>query len=397
MALPVGVIEPFDWAGRNIPVDGAENPQMAHVDCAVMEAMREHGMVGCGMAITRRDRVIHSRAFGYSELPESPFLTSTSSRCASLSKPITALCALHLMSRGEYQLDEPALGIVSRIGIEPVPCDERVRHVMCRQLMDHTSGLSVSATYTAWRPDRNLTEILGRRVTSEDIAADALSLPLASDPGSMYQYANANFVILARTVAARSQIPFSEYLASQMLPAFGVAPSQIYVSRDQLSPSDSARGPNEAAYYQTSAERYGSFLPGQVADGAIYGEAYLGFSTECTDGGGGIAASAEGLATIIASLHSADCAISPDAMREIITPPDHRGPDAESFYSKGFAVIVDSDGTWFTHSGMTNHCGGRIGAANGYQFVAISNWNNVQPPYSDAILNQAISAALARL
>ena len=272
--------------------------------------------------------------------------------------------------------------------------------------MDHTSGLPAGSAYTAWRPNRDLIELhkLDHVPTAADVASDALgNARLDSEPGAEYQYANANFVLLARLVEAADKLPFNEFLTKIALPLFGLTATDIYVSRNQTNPAGSGRGKNEAAYYQTSGERYVSFVPSEQSLGQIYGEAYHGYATEGSDGAGGLACTAVGIGRIIANLHSANPAISAQAIREIHTPPHHytRKPDFDAnhseFYSKGFNVRYSGGRPWLSHGGMTNHCGGIIGYNAGCQFVAVSNWNNAQQPYVDSILNRALTEAVGKL
>jgi CubicO group peptidase (beta-lactamase class C family) len=348
---------------------------------------------------------------GYSELPKTPFETATATRCGSLAKPITALCAFVLSDLGKLDIDAPIVPILKEAGIVPKPVgagviDSQIQKITSRHLMDHTSGFSSSTAYTAWRPGRNLIRRhgLNRVPTSADVACDALgNSRLDSDPGAKFQYANANFVLLARVIEAKTGQSFNEFLTRVAMPRFGVAADEIYVSRNQETIHGQARGKNEAAYYQTSAERYVSFLPADQSRGKMFGEAYRGYATECSDGAGGIACTAEGIGKIIANLHSDKPAISNWALLQILTPPDHYthasgfDPGRSTYYSKGFNVRFSGGRPWYSHSGMTNHCGGVIGFNAGYQFVAVSNWNNTGQPYVDSILNRALTEAVGKI
>jgi len=404
--LPIGVIEPFQWGSGKIPIHGSGFPGTEGVDDAVVAAMRKYGMIGCGVCLCKGGVVIYSKGFGFSELPDKPFLSSTATRCGSIAKPITSICALLLMDKGLLNLDDKVLPILAAVGTKPILMDDRVNLITVRDLMDHTSGLPSGATYTAWRPNRNLIRALklDRKPTAQDVVLDALSTSrLDSNPGTRFQYANANFVILARIIEARSKMSFNDFLTKVAMPKFGVSPQAVFSSKDQLSPEDPSRGTAEAAYYQTSSERFCSFLPEDVGAGQGFGEPYRGYSTECSDGAGGIAVSAEGIAKILANLCSTHAALSKQALREILTPPRHYSHEAQfdpkrsDYYSKGFIVRYSGGLPWISHGGMTLHCGGVIGYNAGYQFAAVSNWNNSQSPNADAILDHAIGEAVGKM
>lgn len=409
--LPDGIINPYDWGTRKIPASGADSPRTDAIDKAITDAMREHGIVGCGIAVVRGARIGYAKGFGYSELPNTPFLPTTASRCGSLSKSITGLCALVLLDQGKLNLDAVILPILKEVGIVPKPVgganlDERISKITVRHLMDHTSGLPSGTTYTAWRAERNVSALhnLEHIATGADIACDALGqVRLDFEPGKGFQYANANFVLLARVIEAKSGLAFNDYLTRIAMPKFGLRSEEIYVSKNQTGPTSSSRGDNEAAYYQVSRELFLSFVNSEEEKGQIYGEAYRGFASESSDGGGGIAGTAIGFAKIIANLNSENPALSQKALRELLTPPTYYAtkpdfdPAKSNFYSKGFDIRFSGGRPWFSHGGMTLHCGGIIGHNAGYQFVGVSNWNASKPPFVDEILDHALGVALSKM
>lgn len=404
--LPPGVIAPYAWGQRAIPVSGQGGAGTETVDQAIVAAMREHGIVGCSVAVLRGSDVIYAKGFGFAELPDRTFLPTTTTRCGSIAKPITALCAMLLMDQGRLQRDEPVLPILRAAGFHISPIDTRMERITVRNLMDHTSGIPKGATYTSWRPGKDLISLLHlkRRPTAKDVVEHAWSTTrLAFDPGTKYSYSNTGFVTLARVVEAKAGMPFGEYLAKVAMPRFGIRNGEVHLSRDQLSPQDPARGKNEAAYYQTSEERYGSFLPEDAARGKVFGEAYRGMSSECSDGAGGIAASALGLAQLLSTLQSSSNPLSQQSIAAVLTPPSHYNQEAgfdpkrSQFMSQGFNVRYIGGRAWLSHGGMTNHCGGTIGYNAGYQFVVLSNWNAPSAPYVDSILGAVVAEAVTKI
>ncbi len=404
-----GVISPYRWGTTPIPVSGEIAAELTIVDQAVQEVMRKHGIVGCSICVTRDSEVAYIQAYGYAELTDKPFMPETTTRCGSVAKSITALATLVLVDEGQLTLDTKILPLLKNIDVAPQPVggatvDPRTANITVRHLLDHTSGLPGGATYTAWRADRNVAQLHGltQTATGNDVAADALgNFRLLTEPGTKYQYANANYVLLARVIEAACGMSFSQYLSQIVLPKFGATAEEIHVSRNQTGPDSPERGVNEAAYYQTSQEKFVSFNPFEQGQGRVFGEAYRGYATESSDGAGGIACSAVGLARILTNLNSAKPAISQKMLSEIITPPAHYtklpdfNPKTSSYYSKGFDVRQSDGKYWLAHGGMTLHCGGAIGHNAGYQFAVLSNWNNASAPYVDAILDKAVAEAIA--
>lgn len=397
---PVDMIEPYKWDGKRVPVTGSGPAQLSEVDVAVVSAMREHGLVGCGVAIVKGERVVYSKGFGYAELPDRPFLPTSMARCASVSKLITGVCALKLMDQGKLSLNEPILPILERIGVTPRPVnarkpDSRLSQVLVRHLMDHTSGLS-GATYTASLPGIHLAKEfkLAGPATAKDVCQFALgNTQLSSEPGTRHEYSNVNFVLLARVIESKTGMLFSEYLNRVCMPMLGISAGEIAVSKDQFGPRDPRRNASEVAYYQTMTGKSLSTDPYELLLGPVFGEAYRGYSPESSDGGGGICASATGLAKLLVALHRGG--LSKTALQEVTTPPSYLPKTANHFYSKGMDVLVTPQQIWIAHGGMTAHSAGVVGYSSGYQFVIVANSNSERAPYADSFLSAAIGKALS--
>ena len=158
---PPGILDSFKWG--QMPISASRWPSNRALDQAVSDAMREFGIVGCGVCVVQGDAIIYAKGFGYAELPNTPFLAATATRCGSLAKPVTALSALILRDQGKLDLEAEVLPILKEAGIVPRPMagfkmDDRVSRIKVRHLMDHTSGLPNATTYTAWRPGRERVE-----------------------------------------------------------------------------------------------------------------------------------------------------------------------------------------------------------------------------------------------
>ncbi len=149
-----------------------------------LEQIDDWGAAHAAAAVVRADGVVASHG-----LRDHVF------RWASVTKPATALATLVAAEEGALDLDEPA-----------GPPGSTVRH-----LLAHTSGLPFDAGPPLGRPG-------GRRI-----------------------YSNHGFEVLADHVAARTEIPFPEYLAEAVFVPLGMrselrgsAGSHVYGSLDDL-------------------------------------------------------------------------------------------------------------------------------------------------------------------
>ena len=102
-------------------------------------------------------------------------------RLASVTKPLTAYAALVAVEEGVFELDDPA-----------GPSGSTVRH-----LLAHTSGLDFS----------------------EDKVRAA--------PGTRRIYSNRGFEVLAQTLEARAEIPFSTYIHEAVFAPLGMSSTRL--------------------------------------------------------------------------------------------------------------------------------------------------------------------------
>lgn len=165
---------PVDWRSR-----------FDRIGDAVGEAITEHKIPGCVVAIGRRDGIVFEEAYGSRELvPEKlPMETSTVFDLASITKPIaTATSIVLLAERGLVSLDAPAAMYVP----------EFARYgkgaITLRQLLTHTSGLQVETTLSSFEHGR------------KRMLANIDDLLPKWKPGERFLYSDIGFLVLEEVV-----------------------------------------------------------------------------------------------------------------------------------------------------------------------------------------------------
>ena len=178
----------------------------ARLDSA-LAALHADGLFDGALAISDADgRVVYRFAAGTYEgeavTPQTPFAL------ASVTKAMTAAAVLSLADEGRVELDTP----VGRY-LDPWPyADVTVRH-----LLDQTSGLHALTTLTAHRDTT-------RQVTTADwLALIAEHRPgLAFEPGTAFDYDNANYEALAALVEAVAGTAYGEAMRERVLGPAGM-------------------------------------------------------------------------------------------------------------------------------------------------------------------------------
>ena len=149
---------------------------------------------GVVAAVTTRDATVYEAGFGSRVLGQGPAMThDTVMWIASMTKPVTGVAAMQLVEQGRLSLDEPAAKVLPELGrvrvLEGWDGDKpRLREprsaITLRNLLTHTSGYA----YDIWNADMDkYLNVMGlpRAGSGRNIA---LTTPLASDPGTRWEY-----------------------------------------------------------------------------------------------------------------------------------------------------------------------------------------------------------------
>ncbi len=85
---------------------GASSSRGDHVDDVIIAQMRERHIPGLALAVIQESRVIREQSYGLAdEKTKVPVTSSTLFQAASVSKPVAAVGALHLVEQSERSLD----------------------------------------------------------------------------------------------------------------------------------------------------------------------------------------------------------------------------------------------------------------------------------------------------
>lgn len=223
-------------AGTALPPAVFEDPQrratlmqaVPRIDALMEAALQQSpGYPAVSWALVIDGEVVHQRAFGLRDVaagaaaaPETEF------RIASMSKSFTALAVLKLRDAGRLRLDDPVAKYVPELRRWPRPTSD-AGPITLRQLLAHAGGLPEDNP----QGDRQLA------LTPAQFSAWLKSAPpLASVPGSSFEYSNLGFMILGRVVTRVSGRPYQAYIREQILKPLGMtqthwAPSQVPAGR----------------------------------------------------------------------------------------------------------------------------------------------------------------------
>lgn len=169
---------------------------------------------------------VERRAFGPAERAfGTPCADDTAYRIASITKLMTAAVAMRLSEAGRIDLDQPIAAYL------PAYRGEGASRVKVRHLLNHTSGIE--------NFDKGLTsyaEAAAKGVpqyqvpqTPETLTDRFASGPLQHEPGTAFDYNNADYVILGRIIEAVEGVPYDQVLKAHVLDPLGMRATGVAV------------------------------------------------------------------------------------------------------------------------------------------------------------------------
>jgi CubicO group peptidase (beta-lactamase class C family) len=171
------------------------------IEDALLPGVEAGELAGAAALVWRNGSVRHVATVGRRDLVSgSPVERNTIFRIASLTKPVTTVCALTLLDEGRFALDEPITECAPELARMQVlrdpdgpldQTDEATRPITFRDLLTHRSGLTYGEFHRG--PIRRVhAETLGAQIdnplTPDAWMARLATLPLIDQPGAGFYY-----------------------------------------------------------------------------------------------------------------------------------------------------------------------------------------------------------------
>ncbi|GAB3347504.1 serine hydrolase domain-containing protein [Lysobacter tyrosinilyticus] len=192
--------------------------QIAKID-ALFAGFDREGSPGYAIGVVKNGELVYARGYGRADLENDiPITPQTSFHLASLSKQFTAAAVALLILDGKLSLDTPVATFIPEA--RKYGDDLRLKH-----LIYFTSGLTEYFS----QPRRNGLPWFSFDyfTTDEAIEASLKVDRLKFAPGSRWEYANIDYMLLARIVERASGMPFSEFLGRRVFAPLGMDDSLL--------------------------------------------------------------------------------------------------------------------------------------------------------------------------
>ncbi len=295
------------------------NIELPSVDKAVADFMTKYSLPGVSIALVKDDRLVYAKSYGVADkASNTPLRTDHVFRLASVSKSITSVAAFKLIEDGKLSLDAKVFGQTGLLGTEygTKPYGKDIEAITVRHLLQHTAG--------GWNNQQNdpmfVTAWAG--YTQSQLISTVLNTrPLATTPGTKFEYSNFGYLVLGRVIERASGQPYRDYVRDAILKPAGIT------SMDVAGDIQADRFPNEVTYYDAGYSPYGMKI-------------------KRMDAHGGWAASAPDLARLLVRVNGfsgKSDLLTPSSLTQMTTAPSN-----SSGYACGWSV--NSANNWW-HTG----------------------------------------------
>lgn len=209
----------------------ASEPDFGAIDAYLEAQMAELRIPGLALGIVQGDQVVHLKGFGIADptgrvvTPQTPFILN------SISKSFAALAIMQLVEQGKIELDAPVQRYLPWFQVADAKASAQIT---VRQLLNQTSGLPESASYTELARPAATADTLEERVRR--LSTTQLNRPV----GTTFEYTDANYDVLGMVVQSVAGQPYPEYVKQHILTPLAMQRSET--TRPEALPTDLATG-----------------------------------------------------------------------------------------------------------------------------------------------------------
>ena len=195
--------------------------------------MELYKVPGLSVAVFDQHALVWAKAYGVKEVGQPDGVTlDTLFQAGSISKPVTAMAALHFVEQGRWSLDEP---INDRLVSWKVPANDlqKEHKVTLRRLLSHNAGTTVHG-FPGYAVGTAVPTVV--QVLNGEPPANTAPVRVDIVPGSKVRYSGGGTTIVQLMMTDQLKKPFPEIMAETVLGPLAMSHS----SYEQPLPADRA-------------------------------------------------------------------------------------------------------------------------------------------------------------
>jgi CubicO group peptidase (beta-lactamase class C family) len=301
--------------------DAGDDFDVAAFDTAVARMHEAAGAPGMAVAVLRNGQTLHAKGYGIAGPNGQPVTTQTAFQTGSITKSFVALVILQMASEGKLDLDDP---VVRHVPTFRTASKSQSDRITIDHLVTHHSGLTTL--------DGNRANGVDSSLSGPAAAVAALAgVQLFAEPGTTFQYSNANYALLSHLIEVLDDRPFEQALKARIFEPLGMTNSFVQV------PASDATAVATGYRLWFGAPRAWQPEPDAKPDRRMIGA-------------GGVSSSIEDMARYVEAVRARDPRIVPaEADRLFVITPVYE----QWGYAYGWFTNTAGDEPVFEHSGFT--------------------------------------------
>jgi CubicO group peptidase (beta-lactamase class C family) len=202
----------------------AQTARADSLDAYIREQMARRRISGVSLAVIQDGRIVAARAYGVvDETTRAPVTTATLFQAGSISKPVSAVGALHLVEAGRLALDSDVNAALTSWKV-PDNAFTTAQKVTLRRLLSHNAGITVHGFpgYDVAGPIPSLLQVLDGTPP-----ANTAAIRVDTTPGAIWRYSGGGFTIMQQLMIDVTGMPFPQFMQGAVLEPGGMSSSSF--------------------------------------------------------------------------------------------------------------------------------------------------------------------------
>lgn len=176
---------------------------------------------GLSIAVIHNGKIEWARAYGVTTDGGPPVTPATLFQAASISKPVSALAALHLVQSGKLDLDTDVNRYLKRWKVPSNRFTDQTK-VTLQELLTHTAGMTVHG-FPGYKSTDRLPTL--EQVLNGTTPANTPAIYVDMPPGTQWRYSGGGYVVMQQLIEDVTGQPYSRFLKDAVLGPIGMSHS----------------------------------------------------------------------------------------------------------------------------------------------------------------------------
>lgn len=177
---------------------------------SLLDCIAKQRIPGVSIAIINDYQIEWAEGYGVREMGQPDAInTETLFQACSISKAVTAVAALRLVERGQFDLDSDTNAFLTSWKVPPQKKGVSQPAVTLRQLLSHTAGISV-AWYPGYHREQDIPTLY--EVLESAYVSNTPEVRVTTTPGESFRYSGGGYCVVQQALMDVMQKPFPELM-----------------------------------------------------------------------------------------------------------------------------------------------------------------------------------------